>query len=334
MFTRTHPARPACAAVVCAALALMPRAAMAACPAEPVLETSGDFAGINLAVPGFENHSIYGSKSAFLYVPTSYRAGTPMPLFVLLHGTAGSRALAVGNASTFRNFWAGAAEAGGFIVAAPAASGSVGGWVAPVSPTDTPSDYDVIEALIERVERDYDIDPARRYLWGFSGGGHVAIDVLLNRFHRRVNGDRFAAFAVSAGVSAGLACSGLSAELCGSVFAAGGSHRPIDVRIGLSDPLLPRAVEDRPRFLAHGWSEGLTFFWQPFAGAHTVLPEHPLQIWNNLCRFRNGDGKTPGGTALPPHHRADSRPTPTPPMRPAGDTGTPLPGLRGRARKR
>ena len=74
------------------------------------------------------------------------------------------------------------------------------------------------------------------------------------------------------GVSAGLACSGLSAELCGSVFAAGGSHRPIDVRIGLSDTLLPRTVEDRPRFLAHGWSEGLTFFWQPFTGAHTVLP--------------------------------------------------------------
>jgi poly(3-hydroxybutyrate) depolymerase len=167
--------------------------AFAQCPASAVsTPLPGTFRDLNIAVPGFENDPIYGSKTAFVYIPSNYQATRPTPLFILLHGSAGNPTMAIGQASQLRGLWAGAAEAGGFVIAVPAASGGQGSWIAPVNETDTPSDYDVIQALAERIARDHNIDPARRYLWGFSAGGHVTIDIALNRFHRRINGDFFA----------------------------------------------------------------------------------------------------------------------------------------------
>jgi hypothetical protein len=90
------------------------------------------------------------------------------------------------------------------------------------------------------------------------------------------------------------------------VFAKGSNHRPIDIHIGQTDTLLSRAMEDRPRFLANGWAEGVTFFWHPFAGGHTVLSDQPLQIWNNLCGFRNEPTKLPSVNALPIRLQVDS----------------------------
>lgn len=309
--------------------------AHALCPAPAPAELAGSFRDVSISVPGFENDPIYGSKPAFLYIPSSYQPTRPIALFILLHGTAGTPTLAIGQASTFRGLWASAAEAGGFIVAAPVASGTVGGWIAPVNEIDTPSDYAVIYALSERLARDYNIDRDRRYLWGFSSGGHVAIDIALNRSHRQINGDYFAGFSVNAGVSAGLACAGMSAELCSAlVFGGGHNHRPFDVRIGQSDSLLSRTLEDRSRFLNNGWNEGLTFFWQPFSGGHTVLSNQPLQIWNNLCGFHNGTGKLPEINTQPLRRRVDSQNKPGTATQP-----TKLPrqenlGLRPQARKR
>lgn len=310
--------------------------AHAECPANAVTgPLLGSYRALLISVPGFEFDPIYGGKSAFIYVPSSYRPDRPTPLFIALHGTAGNPTAAIGQASILQGIWASAAEAGGFIVAAPAASGGQGSWIAPVNETDTPSDYDVVLALSNRLSRDFNIDPARRYLWGFSSGGHVTLDIALNHAHRQLNSAYFAGFAVNAGVSAGLACAGLNASLCSSqVFAPGTSKRPIDVHIGDSDPLLSRALEDRPRFLANGWQEGVTFFWHPFAGGHQVPSDQPLQIWNNLCAFRNRGAQAPVQTARPWGFLIDSQAIPAaqPALTPSRKKADP--GLRPQARKR
>ena len=307
----------------------------AVCPAAMPSASVGAHRTLSFGISGFENDPIYGDKIAFVYVPSTYQPAQPMPLFIVLHGTAGNPTAAIGQASIFRGLWASVAEAGGFIVAAPVASGNVGGWIAPASATDTPSDYDVVFALIQRLTRDYNVDSSRRYLWGFSSGGHVTLDIALNRFHRHLNSELFAAFGVSAGVSAGLACAGLNAALCGSeVFAKGTSKRPIDVRIGQSDPLWPRALEDRPRFLGNGWLEGVTFFWHPFVGAHEVPSNQPLQIWNNLCSFRNRAAEVPVVFAPTQPWRIDSQPNPRPKPTAVDAPARANPGLRPQDRKR
>lgn len=269
------------------------------CPIDPGLPMAGITAGSDLAfavaVPGFENDPVWGGRSVYAHLPGGLPAAETRPLLVALHGAAGSRAGALQQASLARSLWREAADRGGFFVLAPAASGSSGGWIAPVTPDDQPSDYDRILAAIGRMQRDYPIDPERIYLWGFSAGGHVAIDIALNRPHALLNSGLFAGFAVNAGVSAGLACSGLaSAECSALVFADADSKRPISVHIGNSDPLLALAVDDRARWRSSGWQEGETFFWQVFLGGHTVLPEQPIAEWNQLCAF-----STRPGTKLP-----------------------------------
>ncbi len=332
--TRLYPVRRFILSTVFALLGSA-EFAQAACPAAPVTAITGSYRTLSVAIPGFENDPIYGDKAAFVYVPSSYQRTQPMPLFIVLHGTAGSPTAAIGQASIFRGLWAGVAEAGGFIVAAPAASGTVGGWIAPINETDTPSDYDVVWALIQRLTREYNVDPTRRYLWGFSSGGHVTLDIALASVHRQLNSEFFAGFGLSAGVSAGLACAGLNAALCDSeVFGKGTSKRPIDVRIGQSDPLWPRALEDRPRFLANGWLEGVTFFWHPFVGVHEVPGDQPLQIWNNLCSFRNRAVEVPVITAPTQPWRIDSQANPRSKPTAVSTPARANPGLRPRDRKR
>ncbi|MGE3730643.1 MAG: PHB depolymerase family esterase, partial [Lysobacterales bacterium] len=269
------------------------------CPIDPELPLAGIAEGSDLgfavAVPGFETDPVWGPRSVFVHLPGGVPAGEPRPLLVALHGAAGSSGAAVVQAGRARDLWREAADRGGFFVLAPAASGTSGGWIAPVNPDDHPSDYDRILAAIERVQRDYPIDPERIYLWGFSAGGHVAIDIALNRPHAQLNSGRFAAFAVNAGVSAGLACSGLGSGECATlVFTDADSKRPIAVTIGNSDPLLAFALDDRARWQSSGWRETETFFWQVFEGGHTVLPEQPIAEWNQLCAF-----STRPGTKLP-----------------------------------
>ncbi len=295
----------------------------------------GTFREVLISASGFNSHPTYGSKLAFVYVPSRQATDSPMPLFVVLHGTAGSPTLAIGQASIARNLWAGAAEAGGFIVAAPIASGSLGSWIAPVNETDAPSDYDVLFALIRQLERDYAIDPARIYLWGFSSGGHVTLDVALNRTHRQLNSAMFAGFGVSAGVSAGLACAGLNSAECASrVFAAGTSKRPIDVHIGQSDPLWSRTLEDRVRFVGNGWTEGMTFFWHPFVGGHEVPGAHTVQIWNNLCGFANRGNEIPGAVFATQPFRIESQAKPIIRRARRSTATDAIPGLRAQDRKR
>jgi len=276
--------------------------AVAECPVPAgATPLPGTDLAMSIALPGLQNDPVYGAKLVYIHVPAAYQVGRPIPLVVVLHGASGSQTGASGQASILRGLWRPASDAGGFIVASLIASGSNGGWIAPGDRDDAPTDYDLIEAVVTRLSQDYSIDATRRYLWGFSSGGHVTLDIALNEVHPRIHSGFFAGYGVSAGASRGLACAGLGTAECVRTFSEAPIKRPIDVHIGNADNLIAQVLDDRSRFLGLGWRDGVTFFWQEFDGGHYVLNEHPLQTWNNLCGFST---RAP---AMPRHE-----PTPAP----------------------
>lgn len=244
--------------------------------------------------PGFETDPRYGQKTLVVYGPSAAHAGPARPLVVLLHGAAGSPLAAIQQARNVRSFWQPVAEAEQLVLVAPSASGNSGGWLAPVSLGDRPTDYDVIDAAIGWAEARYNIDRRRVYVWGFSAGGHVALDLGLNRTHATLHRGRFAGFAVNAGVMEGLACPPNDPGACLAVAEAAGVF-PVSVLIGATDPLLPRTRADAKRLLASGWSiRRGTYAGGVFAGGHTVLAEHPAQHWAFLQAFRRPGDKRGG----------------------------------------
>ncbi len=258
-------------------------------PSDPSQGSGGAAPGAvtgEVFVPGLGNEP--GGRQVFhLHVPSGYSAATAWPLVIALHGAAGSHAAAVNAAKATRNAWAGVAEAQGFIVAAPVSNGAAGGWIVPPG---APTDYDALAAILARVAADYNIEQSRIYLWGFSAGGHVAYDLVVNagEYATPLNQHNLAGFAVSAGVLATLACQGDTAVQCDARVAALPRRLPLDIHIGSSDPLLPYARSDRERFLAHGWQRGSTLGYHEFAGGHTYSAAQLGATWATLCRFARG----------------------------------------------
>lgn len=230
-----------------------------------------------VAVPG------YGTHTYHLYVPSRHASIRPMPVLLALHGAAGSPADAQLAAQWLRNDWSAVAEAGGFVVVAPAATGASGGWIVP---PPSPSDYDLFEAVIADVEAAYDIDRSRRIGWGFSAGAHVMHDLAFNRYSAQINLDTLAAYAVGAGAMEALAC--WNAASCSAMLASAAASRriPVSSHIGNSDPLHSYATNDRARLLANGWVEGDTLFYTTFVGGHEYSSAHLAQVWSNLCPFQ------------------------------------------------
>lgn len=222
-----------------------------------------------------------GAREYFLYLPTSYSSTRPLPLVLALHGQAGSPPQAAAAAKAVRTAWRALAEQHHFIVAAPVASGTSGGWTAPPG---VPTDYDVFAAALTDVQTAYNIDVSRRIGWGFSAGGHVMHDLVLGQYSSEIDIDTFAAYGVSAGALAAFACTGQAS--CASLVTSATRTIPLDIHIGASDPLLPHASNDRSLFLAHGWSLGNTLWFTSFAGGHTFNTTHLGEIWENLCSFQ------------------------------------------------
>jgi polyhydroxybutyrate depolymerase len=108
-----------------------------------------------------------------LYVPSELPTG-PVPLFIALHGGTGW-----GDQFATTNHVEGLAESNGFIVAHPdgvkIAGGRGGVWnggiCCGVSARDDIDDVKFIEALIDRIDGGYEIDPHRVYAFGHSNGG-------------------------------------------------------------------------------------------------------------------------------------------------------------------
>ena len=242
-----------------------------------------------ISVPGFENQAGYSQREYFYFVP-ELPLSQVMPVVVALHGTAGSPTAARNEARIVRDLWIDAASRHGFAVVAPVGGSALGSWNSPDAPGQRPSDYDVIAAVVDQIEHRHNIERLRRYLWGFSAGGHVALDLMLNPWHDAFNRRQFAAVAINAGALIGLACAGIDAGACDQALHDAFPRLPLQVLAGASDPLAVRALQDAPRFRSQGWIDGETYRLQSFTGGHWVEPSHPQQQYQWLCRFsRSGD---------------------------------------------
>jgi len=232
-----------------------------------------------LPTPGFETDPRFGQKTLIVYGPSAVHAGPARPVILLLHGTAGSPQAAIQQARNVRTFWQPIAEQEQIVLVAPTASGPSGGWEAPIQLGDRPTDYDVMDAALDYAALRYNIDLARVFVWGFSSGGHVTLDLGLNVTHTELHRDRFAGFAVNAGVMEGLACPPNDAAACWLV-AESAPLFPLSTMVGISDPLLPRAQSDVKRLGEAGWRFRAGWLQAgAFAGGHTILTEHPAWHW-------------------------------------------------------
>ena len=237
-----------------------------------------------VSVPGFESDPHFNQREYFYFVP-ELATPRPLPVVVALHGTAGSPTNARTEARVVRDIWIDAATRYGFAVIAPVAGSTLGSWTAPDAAGARPTDYDVIAAAMAHLESRYDIQRLRRYLWGFSAGGHVGLDVILNPWHEGFDRRNFAAVAINAGALAGLACAGVSTTQCDLALHDAFPRLPLQVIAGDTDPLATRVLQDAPRFRNGGWIDGRNYRLETFAGGHYVQLTHPEQQWLWLCQF-------------------------------------------------
>lgn len=228
----------------------------------------------SFAVPGL------GQVTYYAYVPPQYDPAQAMPLMLVLHGAAGSPAAAMQAAAAMRDDWENAADAYGFVIIAPVASGNSGGWV-PLP------DYDKLESAWNDAASVWNIERNRRSLWGFSAGGHVAWDMVLNHdpvsYPTAFHAGTLASLSTSAANSQ-LACFN-SPNSCATLFAALPRKLPVDIHIGISDPNYAGAAADHQRLLNNGWIDGVTVSYNAFVGGHTFVLAHLPQIAQFACGF-------------------------------------------------
>jgi poly(3-hydroxybutyrate) depolymerase len=239
--------------------------------------------------PGNRTRSItvagLGTQNYYLYLPSDYTPVRPSPLMVVLHGAAGP-----GNsesaAQTTRTDWSALAQSAGFIVAAPAGSGSQGGWIAPDINGQGPSDYDAIAAVLTDIAANYNIETTREYAWGFSAGGITLYDIILTGWSG-IDADTFAGFAVTGATLA--ACLPYS-TVASCVPANAARTIPLDIHAGVNDTTIPVNYprNDKTAFLNAGWVLGGNLFYTEFTdgnppGGHTYTTAHLGDTWHNLC---------------------------------------------------
>lgn len=213
-----------------------------------------------------------GQKTYYAYLPPD--AAEPLPLLLVLHGTAGNPAAALDYARLTRDGWAELAARYGFAVLAPVASGNSGSWL-------IPADHGAIRAALEDFTARHAIDRSRLYGWGFSAGGHVMHDLVLDVTRPGLDLHAFAGYAVNAGVFAGLACS--SASACEALLASMPRQLPVVIQVGVDDPLLTHARNDHARLLARDWQPLL---YRELPIGHTYRPEDLERAWQFLCPFQ------------------------------------------------
>jgi poly(3-hydroxybutyrate) depolymerase len=232
--------------------------------ARPPSDASGGSGG---AYPGNQVRSVFvpqtqSQRTYYLHVPASYQPGRAHPVVIVLHGATGSAATTPAEAQAIRALFAPSTGPGGAIVIALPASGAQGGWV-------PSSDGPFIGAALDDVEGTYNVERARRYLWGFSAGAHFGYAMGL------WNTDVFAAMAVKAGA--------LEAFAGPEAPSQAERRLPVDIRVGQQDPLLPYAQADRQRFIAAGWTFGLDLTYVESGGGHEIDAADAAAAWSAMC---------------------------------------------------
>ena len=171
----------------------------------PVLLIAAAFVTYQLADRRSDTLVVAGkTREYLLHVPESYDAARPTPLVISMHGTG----LWPASQSAMSGWDAVAGEVG-FIVVYPSAMPiwAVGwpklwrAWPDITGSDDTTADVRFIAELIDALESEYNIDPSRIYLNGYSSGGAMA-NLLACRLP-----DRFAAIGT-------VATAHLSWDLC------------------------------------------------------------------------------------------------------------------------
>lgn len=238
---------------------------------EPSNGSGGSYPG-----PQTRSVAVLGQpRDYYLYVPTGYPFAAPAPLLLVLHG-AGGAGTAPAAAQWLRDEWSAQAQAGGFLVAAPVASGSQGGW----SP---PFDYPMFQAILDDVAAHYNIDASRIHGWGYSAGGHVMHDLALRQRSGVPDIRTFAGYGISAGVLQALVC---TPATCPTTLPQVARKVPVDLRVGTQDYYYPDVQSDRDALLAAGWSTGDTLSYGDFPEGHLVFPWHFPDTWQFLCPFQ------------------------------------------------
>jgi polyhydroxybutyrate depolymerase len=111
-------------------------------------------------------------RSYLLYVPASYDPQNPTPLVISIHGYAEWPAH---QAQISR--WNDLADEDGFIVVYPSGTGFPKHWRTmglDANPVGVERDVQFISDLIDELEKNYNIDPARIYANGLSNGGGMS----------------------------------------------------------------------------------------------------------------------------------------------------------------
>lgn len=253
-------------------------------PRAPSLGSGGAYPGVQVRTLNLPLGS--GTQKIHLYIPPGYNPAYATPLVVTLHGTAGSPANADVYAQDVRNAWQSVAVTRGFIVAAPVANGPNGSWVS--GAVGGNNDYTFLAAVMADLRSAYNIDGARTQLWGFSAGGHVAHDLLVNGQVSAYDENHLSAYAVSAGRLFSLACSGDSEAQCQNRLDTQARKLPLYIVLGANDPMtLPplNAIDDPPRFESAGWVTDDTLGFYLHGGGHEYDAGHFVLVWNLFCRF-------------------------------------------------
>jgi phospholipase/carboxylesterase len=123
---------------------------------------------------GAQTLTLDTERDALLYVPTTYQHDRPAPLAVMLHGAGG-------NAQHGLDLLRERANAGGYLLLAPAAFGRT--WDLLIDNYGV--DILTLDAALAEVFRLYTVDPARLAIGGFSDGASYALSVGVT------NGDLF-----------------------------------------------------------------------------------------------------------------------------------------------
>lgn len=214
----------------------------------------------------------FAGRTHFLVVPPGYRHELAHPLLLALHGTGGTPSGAVNNALAIAQIWQPIARTRGMLVVVPIGSSSSGSWNPPV-------DFAYLDQLRAHVATEFNIDATRHYLWGFSAGGHVGHDLVLQRT------DQFAAYAIAAGVLRGYAC---LAAACPAYLAAVPRRVPLDISSGIGDQVVPisEISADEGRFRDAGWQPGIDLWVRGLSSqGHTYSATQLADSWNTICRF-------------------------------------------------
>jgi poly(3-hydroxybutyrate) depolymerase len=119
------------------------------------------------------------TRAYYLYVPSTLKAGSPVPLIIMLHGSNRTGV-------TLVEKWKDLAKKEGIILAGPDAT-DLRGWS---SPQDGP---DFLRDLVEELKTKFPVNAKRVYLFGHSAGAVFALEMSL------MESQYFAATAIHAG---------------------------------------------------------------------------------------------------------------------------------------